>query len=195
MEKITEQKLAEIKGNASKPKIYNGNFPLNDISDREFEVLCYLLFKERIKYDDIELSGKFDKIDLMSGIGEKGFDATLYSNDQIVGLIQCKKHKTRLHKPMVIKEILKFVLHSLKTPVLLPNKQKFTYYIIASSGFANTTIELLSNFNKKILKEDIKKICEDLIKENKGLIDLNIDDKLQDITNILKSIKIQKGNP
>jgi hypothetical protein len=111
MKRITEERLAEIKNNILKPTIYNGSFPLNEISDREFEALCYLLFKERLKYDDIELSGKFDKIDLMSGVGEKGFDSTLYLNNKIVGLVQCKKYKTRLTKPLVIKEFLKFELH------------------------------------------------------------------------------------
>ena len=57
MEKVTEEKIAKIKNQASKPTMFNGIYPLNDLSDREFETLCYIIFRERIKYDDKELSG------------------------------------------------------------------------------------------------------------------------------------------
>jgi hypothetical protein len=80
-------------------------------------------------------------------------------------------------------------------PDLLPDKKNFTYYIISSSGFANTTLALLSNFNKKIEKEDIKKICCEIISQNKGLKEIDIEVELSSVYDILKSIKVKKVIP
>ncbi len=195
MKKITEEKIAEIKNKASKPTIYNGSFPLNEISDREFETMCYLIFKERIKYNDKDLAGKFDSINLMSGIGEKGFDSTLYSKGEINGLIQCKKYKTRLTKPQMLNEFLKFVLYSIVNPELIPDKNNFTYFIIPSSGFANTTLTFISDFNRNILKEDIKSLCLEIIPKYVGLKNINLIDELGNIEDLLKNINVNKMIP
>ncbi len=195
MRKITEHEIAEIKNKATKPTIYNGNFPLNDISDREFETLCYLIFKERLKYDDKDLSGSFDNIDLMSGVGEKGFDSTLYSKGKIAGLIQCKKYKTRLTKPQTLHEILKFALNALLKKELIPDKKKFTYYLIASSGFANTAIDYLSSFNEEIVKEDLAKLCQPILKKYESLKNIDIDKNIDELKEILRYINIKKVIP
>ncbi|WP_299439348.1 NACHT domain-containing protein [uncultured Aquimarina sp.] len=195
MQKIRESKIAEIKNKASKPIIYNGKFPFNDITDREFEVLSYDIFKERIKFDDKDFFGKFDKIDLMSGVGEKGFDCTLYYKGKINGLIQCKKYKTRLTKPQIINEFLKFVLHAIINPNLIPNKNNFTYYFITSTGFANTAIRYLSDFNRNIINEDLNKLCSEIASKYELLKNINIDDKIQEIKKLVKDIKVNKIIP
>ncbi|WP_052444742.1 NACHT domain-containing NTPase [Flammeovirga sp. OC4] len=195
LQKITEKEIAEIKKNANKPTIYNGNFPLNELDDREFETLCYLIFKEQIKYDDISLSSKFDNINLMSGVGEKGFDSTLYFKGEISGLIQCKKLKTRLTKPQLLKEILKFILYTIIDKELLPNKKNFTYYIITSSGFANTTLTLIENFNKKSICEDVKSLCKEVISNYSSLKQIDLDKHFDEIIDILKSINVCKLIP
>lgn len=195
MNRITEEKIAEIKNNALKPTIYNGNFPLNEITDREFETMCYLIFKERIRYNDKDLAGKFDGIDLMSGIGEKGFDCTLYSKGIINGLVQCKKYKTRLTKPQMLNEFLKFILYSIIKPELIPDRKNFTYIIIPSSGFANTTIALISDFNRNVLKEDIRNICKEIILKYVSLKNINIDEELVNIMELIKDIKVDKIIP
>ncbi|MFP3534181.1 hypothetical protein SB763_33035, partial [Burkholderia sp. SIMBA_042] len=49
--------------------------PLNELGDREFEILVYSLIEARIQNKDY---ANFDQIALMKGVGERGRDCLLY---------------------------------------------------------------------------------------------------------------------
>lgn len=120
-------------------------------SDRRFEQFTHRLFSFRIADD---LKGIHDEAKLMSGVGEKGRDVSLFFNGLVSGVVQCKLNTSSgFTKPNAIKEIIKFVLHSLADKSLIPNIDSFIYYLVISHKAANTTIELLNNFNKKVVKE------------------------------------------
>ena len=60
---------------SDKQEIFEGrDIPYEKLSDREFEVLSYLIFKR----NKVEKNKEYDSINLMQGIREKGRDCILY---------------------------------------------------------------------------------------------------------------------
>lgn len=161
-----------------KPTIYSGTeIDFNQLSDRNFEILLYQIFKSKIEITS-ELSGYFDRVMLMTGVGDRGQDCALFYNDKQIGLIQCKKYNKNIDRITATKEILKFVLYSFTdTRIFSEDKEgRFTYYFAISKGFANTTNTFLASFNTSIITEpQLKKWVEGLIGTYKSLSHLLFD--------------------
>src|SRR5215211_6619549 len=120
--KISEEQIqSELSGNYKPLTIESGitTFTFSDLSDREFELLSYLLIKEKIETDSF---GNHSDIALMQGVAERGRDCVLYKNGEVSGLIQCKKYQARFTKPQFLKELIKFSLFAIKDPAILPNR-------------------------------------------------------------------------
>ncbi|WP_431242482.1 hypothetical protein ACQ9BO_22040 [Flavobacterium sp. P21] len=193
---VTNSEITEILATTSKPTAYTGqSFPFTDLDDRIFEIMLYQIFQLRIETKDSSLNDKFDGIALMQGIGERGRDCILTKNGKNVGLIQCKQINKNITKPEVLKEILKFVLHYVNDKSLISNLNNFTYYLAVSKGLAETSIILISNFNKNFKSEDIKQYCEELISRYTSLKTINYDDKKNEIYKILEKIEIKSIVP
>lgn len=178
-----------------KPTPFTGKpWPLNDLGDREFEILLYQLFKKRI--ENGEFKNRFDSIDLMQGVGERGRDCQLYQVGKSVGLIQCKKVKRNLNKPEVAREIIKFALNYLVDKTLIHNIQNFTYYFTVSTGFAEPASLLLSDFKNRIKQEKkLKEWTEQIIGKYKKLGHLNYESIQTELMDILSSLKTEKIIP
>ena len=173
----------------NKPPAYtNSGYPYNQLDDRQFEVLVYYVFSEEIKQGKLV---RFDNIALMQGVGEQGRDCVLYKSGQVVGIIQCKKYNSRISKPAVLKEILKFLLYYIKNPKLMNDLRNFVYYIVASGEFAGTSIELLNNFNKAVMSEPIAELTANVIKSYKALNDLQYDDIAEELNKFLAQIEVK----
>jgi len=189
---LSKQKIEEeIKNIKSKPPSYatSVGYPYNDLEDREFEILAYYIFNEDIKRGKLSA---FDDITLMQGVGERGRDCILYNEGQVAGLVQCKKYKGRIDKPTVIKEIIKFLLYSIKEPEIMGNPINFVYYIVASGDFAGTAIELLACFRNKILLEPIDRLTMDVINFYASLKDLEYDCIAQKLQELLTTIEVKR---
>lgn len=136
-----------------KPTAFNTGLaplPYSDLSDRDFERMIYLLVKSEI---DRGADQSFDNIALMQGVGERGRDCVLYSLGAVAGIIQCKNLNSRLSRPALIKEVVKFLLNSILDGGLIPDIRRFTYYIYASGDFSGPAIDLLCAFSSEILVE------------------------------------------
>ena len=120
--------------------------PLNDLGDREFEMLVYSLIEARIQGDDYQ---GFDQIVLMKGVGERGRDCSLYRQGQVAGLVQCKKLQKKMSRPEVMEEIIKFLMFTLCEEELMPSPEVFEYHLYASGGFFETAVTLLSSFSRE----------------------------------------------
>ena len=172
-----------------KPTVHNNNFPLHSLDHRAFELFIYSLYKSEIEQGS--LKGAFDDIWLMEGVREKGKDCSLYRNGQLAGLVQCKHSSTltRIGKPEVVSEIIKFLLHLIKSGEEL--SVYFSYYFAVSYDFNTAARELLEDFNAKVFKEEsLQKWTENVIENNKGLEKLKFDEVSERLYKFLKEIKI-----
>ncbi|GAB1782011.1 hypothetical protein [Priestia aryabhattai] len=177
----------------NKPTVYKNNlgFPYNDLTDREFEVLLYSIYKEEINSG--ELDGQFDSINLMQGIGERGRDCTLHYKGDVVGAIQCKKYNNRVNKPELAREIIKFALHYILDKRLITNPARFSYFFSVSNDFTEPALNLLNNFNSQICNEaDFISWTKEVIKGYKAFKNISFEVIREDLITFLQSINVFK---
>jgi hypothetical protein len=194
---FTDSEMVETLSHVNpKPVVYSGqSFNFTALNDRVFEILLYQIFKARIESNDYTLNNAFDGVVLMQGVGERGRDCFLTKKGKNVGVIQCKQVNKNLTKPEVLKEILKFVLHYILDKSLISNINNFTYYFVVSRGFAETSINLLSDFNKKYSNEDIQTVCQSQIKTYSAFKSLKYEDISEEIKLVLNKICIKPIHP
>lgn len=128
------------------------SLPLYELSDREFEILIYSLFKEKISKNDWPESFS-DQISLMSGVAERGRDCVLYKNDKVSGIIQCKQYKNPYSRPNLLEELTKFLLYSILDEDLIPDIDDFIYFLCISSRLNEPADRLVNSFKKEIEKD------------------------------------------
>lgn len=170
-------------------------FPLNDLSDRNFEKLLYRISHKMIgeKESPFQI---FDKSELRAGVGERGSDISLHYDNKIIGLIQCKRYKTNISRPGLIKELLKFLLHSIVDKSILPSSTKFTYFFATTTGFSEPALKLLNDFNHEILKENNLDIwLGEIIRSNKKLSHLKVDEVKDQVRETILKIKVERIIP
>lgn len=78
---------------------------------------------------------------------------------------------------------------------LISDVNNFTYYIAVSKGFAESSINLLADFNKKSVHEDIESICNSLIKKHVGFKSVKYEDVSGEIKLVLKRIVVKPIGP
>lgn len=197
--KYTQKSIMEIKItipkdeeliSESQPTSYQGrDFPLEKLSDREFELLVYSVYKKEIESKTFE----HDSIALMSGIRDKGSDCVLFVRNEKSGIIQCKhsSNNTRLKIKTCVQEIIKFALYYLQEKSLIPDKETFTYYFASSAGFSSDTLVYLNTFKRSISNEkDISKWATTVIKSY-SLIKVTYDEIKKDLIDVLKSLTVK----
>jgi len=187
---IKPEQIKNELDNYTRPKAYeNQSFPYNNLDDRQFEILLYYLFKEKIKRGEYEK--KYDNVHLMQGIGERGRDCLLSWKGLNVGLIQCKKYKVRLTRNEVGEEIIKFILYYLEDTSLISDLSNFTYCFAVSNDFSEKAINLFNELNRNEFKEsEIKGWAKKNISLYKALQDLNIEEIIDKIYEVLKNIEL-----
>lgn len=191
---IDENEISSCIKDIKKKTSYSGHpKPLNDLSDRDFEILLYLIFQKKISIGTF--SEKYDKIYLMQGVGEKGFDSMLTQNGKKVGLIQCKKYSKNINKNVFFEEILKFVMNCLNDNTILSDLDIFDYHFATSTGLSQTTISLISNFKKAYLLENLENTFNKLKAKYSYLSSLNFNDEKENIDKIIAKIEIHVINP
>ena len=180
----------------NKPTAYEGtDFPYARLkSSRDFEKLLFHIFEEDIKsglYQD-----EYDQVNLMQGVGERGRDLILYLSGKKVGVIQCKRHKTRISKPETAREIIRFSLNYLIDSSLISDINNFTYYLVAATGFSEPAIDLLSDFNSEIVDQtELDTWISQVINERKSFKHLILADIKSDLLKILSLINVEKITP
>ncbi|MFJ7512576.1 hypothetical protein ACIQW7_24470 [Peribacillus simplex] len=182
----------EKKSYTKKPTVYkNGaGFPYNDLTDRQFEVLLYSIYKEEINSGELK---NFDTINLMQGIGERGRDCTLHFNGGVVGAIQCKKYNKRISKPELAKEIIKFTLHYILDKKLITKPENFSYIFAVSNDFSEPALDLINDFNSKICVEvDFELWTKEVIEAYKAFKGISLDAIREELLTVLKLIRVSK---
>lgn len=187
----------ELSGHYKPLTIESGitTFPFSELSDREFELMSYLLAKEKIENNSF---GKHTDIALMQGVAERGRDCVLYKEGKVSGLIQCKKYQGRLTKPQFLKELIKFSLFAVKDSQILPDRQSFEYYLFVSYDVTEPTLTLIKSFKEEIAKEIssniINKYIREVVNEYESFSSYLSTPPIFEITNILCSIDVKYQN-
>ena len=196
--KISEEQIQnELTGKYKPTTIETGiiTFPFSELSDREFELLSYLLVKEKIKVNSFE---QHTDIALMQGVAERGRDCVLYQNGEVSGLIQCKKYRGRFTKPQFLKELIKFVLFSIKDPKILPIRDKFEYFLFVSYDITEPASTLIKSFKTEIKEEisnnEINKLTDEIINEFESFNSFALNSPKQEVENILNKISVKYYN-
>lgn len=197
MIKISLDEINKETKEFKKPAAYNGlTLPFNSLADRAFEILLYQIYKDKIERDENNIRVKFNRVDLMQGVGEKGRDCILTRNGKNVGVIQCKKVASNIAKPQFAKEVLKFLLFAIKDKTLIDDPKEFTYFFCVSTGLAGTTKELIRDFNTFILKEkDLEVWVDSVIKEYKQFDGMSFKIVKNDLTGLLEKVKLERILP
>ncbi|WP_028375351.1 NACHT domain-containing protein [Leeuwenhoekiella sp. MAR_2009_132] len=174
----------------------NKGYPYSALDHRRFEELLYSIGKLRLEKD---WKDKYDEINLLQGVRERGRDCSLHLNGNSLGLIQCKHSidsGNRISRPECAREIIKFVLHYLLDKRLIYNPKNFTYWFAVSYGFNEKAKDLLDDFNREILKQtELKDWTETVINANEELKHLKYNDIEQELKTVLASIAIKKVIP
>ena len=188
----------EIRSYTNKPLVYSGGhgYPYHGLTDRQFEALLYSIFKSDI--ENGQHGGEFDDVSLMTGVGERGRDCGLYYRGDSVGLVQCKHSinpATRVNKPSVAHEIIKFALHYLQDKSVISDLNNFTYYFVVSADFAGTAIDLLSDFNRRITSErQFEMWVKQVIREYQAFKVFTFDAIKDELSTVLRSITVKRMN-
>lgn len=175
-----------------KPTAYeiSQGYPLNMLGDRQFECLVHDLFLAEAR-SRTSTFGSFDQALLMQGVGERGRDCALLLDRVHVGVIQCKRYDALLTKPDVAREILKFCLHAIVDPELMPQAKNFRYIFAASRDFNEKAKLLLASFNVNILSEPaLLPWCKEVIEVNKQLEHLKPEEVEAQLRELLSEIKV-----
>lgn len=190
--------IDEAKINAEQAKItkltsYTSEpYPLNSLTDREFEILTYFLYQNMIS----EKNSVFDKVTLMSGIGERGRDVILSLKGKDIGIIQCKKYKSNLDKTVVAKEIIKLVLFEIVEKNIIPEEQILNYYLAVTSGLSNTAKKVIRNHPTELIDNlDFEKWTNEVIKEYSSLKHLIFKDIQPQLISLLEKLNLNEVIP
>ncbi|EFM08468.1 ATP-binding region ATPase domain protein [Paenibacillus curdlanolyticus YK9] len=168
-------------------------YPLCELQPRDFERLVFCLYHAEIQN---QRTDAYDEIQLMQGVGERGRDCLLLRAGKTVGLIQCKRYKTNIDVSEIGKEIVKFVLHALLDPALLPDVNDFSYKVAVSYGFSENALKLMTSLtNQSYDKNVIQGWAVEVIAKNKGLATIVWDDVKSSVFDTLDKMSFETIYP
>jgi hypothetical protein len=178
-----------------RPALFNrSDFPFVQMNDRTFERLVYWIFRQEIANGSWK--EEYDHIELMAGIRDGGKDSSLYCNNRLTGVIQCK-HSNRnsaLTLGLFAEEIIKFGLYCHIYSSDMPIKDRLNYYIVSSCSFKQDCADLIANFHSQFLEHsNLGKWIRKVIKANAALKNLTpslVEPHLKEILSKFSVIKI-----
>ncbi|MBY3294491.1 hypothetical protein HFO10_00700 [Rhizobium laguerreae] len=129
------------------------DFPLNLLSDRQFEILVYdLLQAERPS------TRSYDCVSILGYGADKGRDIILYKKGKVSRVVQCKRYASNIGIGTYVAELCKLIMFSLRDEKVLGVTPAGHYELWTSSGVT----EELRSF---IVGEDAYSAPEGLISE------------------------------
>ncbi len=170
-------------------------FPYHDLQPRDFERLIYCIFKQEIYNNEI-LKERYDNIQLMQGVGERGRDCILLKAGSNVGVIQCKRYRNNMDKSEVGKEIIKFLLYYTQDINLITNLDLFVYNIIVTYGFSEKALDFINSLTDKTYNvTEIDDWAKGIINNTESLKSIVYDDVKAKIYEALDKITFEKMTP
>jgi len=169
--------------------------PFSELGDREFELLNYLLLKKEI---DSGVHPQFTNISLMQAVSERGRDCVLYSSQSVAGVVQCKKHTGRFTRPLLLKELIKFLLFATQDQSILPEPDHFEYKLHLSNDLTEPAIALIYSYSAELKKEitggNIAKYVEEVVAEYESFAAYRDSPPVDKVIDLLQRIRVSKSN-
>lgn len=138
------------------------------LTDRAFELMTYLLYKEG---GSLAAKLKYDSVQLLPVGADRGRDIVLLAKQQPIAVVQCKKHTGIVSRPEALREISRLILAAMVDPSILPPHPVLTYVLVASGGISEPT-QILFRETKRIVKEEdalVRKCAIETRQEYKSL--------------------------
>ncbi|CDX20113.1 hypothetical protein MPLB_1820029 [Mesorhizobium sp. ORS 3324] len=88
--------------------------PLLELDDRHFEILAYLILREKAGSSTF-----YDAVSLLRTGADKGRDVLL-RRSVVTGVVQCKRKADKVGRESLMTEILRFALYAVREPQLIP---------------------------------------------------------------------------
>ncbi|HIF9136544.1 TPA: AAA family ATPase [Photobacterium damselae] len=169
------------------------SMPFKLLTPDQFELLLWDLFYSDCYKPHIE----FDNVRLMITGADQGRDIWLTNDGEPSGLIQCKREEKKYGRKDVLKEVIKFLLHSELVPNLLPHPKTFTYYLALSTDPKG---EVDDFFEKPIYwlkdnKAEVKSITNHVIKNYQRFKNIESNDVIDSIFSKINSLSYQLIRP
>lgn len=167
----------------AKPVVFESlEYPLQNLTDRIFEKLTYIIFSEEIRSN--EYLGRFDSAELMQGTGEKGRDVRLLRNGSTVGVAQCKHSSNtnkKVDRPTAARELIKLVLHSLKSPSLLHPSDTIYWYIVTNTDLTSEASDFVNNPGEHLNKhrDHLRTWATEVLREYAAFAEIVCDEQLE----------------
>ncbi|KYF79580.1 hypothetical protein BE18_10510 [Sorangium cellulosum] len=132
----------------SKPLDSGGDcLPFDHLDDRRFETLAY-----RLKCVE---HGNQARVFLMQGVGERGRDVVVYTQEgHVLQIVQCKRLRDKLTAPQLIRELVKLALHAFSQPEILGNGP-VAYEIWCPSGLSEPAMDVVARWPKLWTEREI----------------------------------------
>ncbi|MFA0483929.1 hypothetical protein [Vibrio sp. 10N.222.55.B11] len=169
------------------------SMPFHLLTPDQFELLLWDLFYSDCNDTDLE----FDNARLMITGADQGRDVWLTGDGEPSGLIQCKREEKKYGRKDVLKEVVKFLLHSELTPALLPHPKAFTYCLALSTdpkGEVDDFFEKPLDWLKDN-KTEVESVTKQVIKNYQRFKNTKSDDVIDSIFSKIKSLSYQLIRP
>ena len=138
-------------------------YPYLQLSSEYFELLNYELFANS---SPLSQRRSWDKAILMSSGPDAARDITLYSSEELVGVVQCKRHKNNITLSTVLKEISKCILYPEVDDELSKLSGEIQYFLTLAGQPSKRTLEFFGRstavtiYNFAVLEQAVKEVLE-----------------------------------
>ncbi|HJO52848.1 PIN domain-containing protein [Sulfitobacter pontiacus] len=166
--------------------------PLNSLSDSDFELLLWCLYKQKSG-----TSGYYDTATLMVAGADGGRDVWLTKNGNPAGLVQCKKLKAAFSRPAALREIIKFILFAELDSSLLKNELPFKYSLAVSTDPTKTTVDYFTSPSEWLENSDdkVSSYLDEVIRNYESFKGFTVADKLDRVKLQLKTLSYELIRP
>ncbi|MCY3541129.1 MAG: hypothetical protein F4183_05135 [Rhodothermaceae bacterium] len=138
-------------------------YPYFRLSSEYFELLTYELFDNSSPPSQHR---SWNKVLLMSSGSDSARDITLYSNEKLVGIVQCKRQKNNFALSAVLKEVSKCILYSEVDDELPKLSGEVQYFLTLAGQPSKRATEFFGRPNAvttsclSALEEAVKEVLE-----------------------------------
>jgi transcriptional regulator with XRE-family HTH domain/tetratricopeptide (TPR) repeat protein len=164
-ETVTDSEIAagDITESERLPDTDGETLPFVQFGGARFEILAYHL----LSGDPLNPQAK---VILVKSSGDQGRDVLVYANGSLRTIVQCKNLSSAVAKPQLLRELVKLVLHDIKTPFLPANG--VNYEIWAPGGLSEPAEQLLAMWPQQLAADEIRAAFDAVTNEYKKLKDV-----------------------
>jgi hypothetical protein len=135
--------------------------PFDLLDDRRFEILAY-----RLKCAQYP---KGARVTLMQGVGERGRDVIVYSqNGAVIEIIQCKNLRDKMTAPAVRGELLKVALHAFVEPAIL-GRGPVRYELWCPGGLTEPAAQIFDRWPQHWTEPRLREDFDEIVSKFKKL--------------------------